>query len=73
MIDDVDLCLTHSHRLDVHLLAPGRIEQQRGLQGRLGQAAERATIGHRADEHALVQEMLREADPISQQRTLGER
>ena len=38
--------------LDEHVLAPGRVEQQRRLQRRLGEAAERAAVGHRADEHA---------------------
>ena len=58
VIDDVDLRLPDADGLHEHVLAPGGIEQQRRLQGRLGEAAERAAVGHRADEHAAVEEML---------------
>ena len=32
VVDDVDLGLAHPDRLDEHVLAPGGVEQQRGLQ-----------------------------------------
>ncbi len=59
--------------LDEHVLASGRVEQQGGLQRRLREAAQRAAVGHRADEHARVEEVLGQADAIAQQRTMGER
>ncbi len=58
MIDDVDLRLADADGLDEHVLAPGRVEQQRRLQRGLGESAERAAIGHRADEHAFIEEVL---------------
>ena len=44
VIHDVDLRLPHADGLHEHVLAPGGVEQQRGLQGRLGEAAERAGL-----------------------------
>ncbi len=73
VVDDVDLGLTDADGLDEHVLAAGRVEQQRRLQRGLGEPAERAAVGHRADEHALVEEVLGEADAVAQQRALGER
>ena len=52
---------------------PGGVEQQRCLQRGLGETAERAAVGHRADEHAAVEEVLGEADAVAEQRPLGER
>ena len=71
MIDDVDLGLADADRLHEHVLAPGRVEQQRGLQRRLGEATERAAVGHRADEHARVEEVLGQADAVAEQRARG--
>ena len=58
VVDDVDLCLTDPDGLHENVLAPGGIEQQRSLQRGLGQPAERAAVGHRADEDARVEEVL---------------
>ena len=73
VVDDVDLGLADADGLDEHVLAPGGVEQQRRLQRRLGEAAERAAVGHRADEDALVEEVLGEADAVAEQRAVGER
>ena len=73
VVDDVDLRLPDADGLHEHVLAPGGVEQQRGLQRRLGEAAERAAVGHRADEHARVEEVLGEADAVAEQRAVGER
>ena len=54
------------------VLARG-VHQQRRLQRRLGEAAERAAGRHRADEDARVEEVLGEADPVAEQGALGER
>ena len=59
--------------LDQHVLLAGRVHQQHGLQGRLGQAAERAAARHRADVDALVEEVVREPDAVAEQGALGER
>ena len=50
---------------------PRGVHQQRGLQRGLGQPAERAAAGHRADEHAGVEEVVGEADAVAQQRALA--
>ena len=42
------------------------------LQRRLGEAAERAAAGHRADEDARVEEVVGEADPVAEQGAAGE-
>ena len=36
VVDDVDLGLPDADGLDEHVLTPGRVEQQRGLQSSLG-------------------------------------
>ena len=73
MVDDVDLGLADADGLQQHQVAPRRVHEQRGLQRRLAQSAESAAVGHRADEHAGIEEMVGEPDPIAQQRALGER
>ena len=52
VVDDVDLRLTDADRLEVDLVAAGGVHQQRRLQRRRGDAAERAARRHRADEDA---------------------
>jgi len=47
--------------------------QQRRLQRRLRETAERAARGHRADEHTGVEEVLGQADPVAQHRAAAER
>ncbi len=51
---------------------PAASISQRHLQRRLGEAAERAARGHRADEHAGVEEVIGEADAVAEQGALGE-
>src|SRR5205814_9567845 len=59
-------------RLEDDLVLSGRVHQQRRLQRRLAQAAERPAAGHRADEDAWIEEVLGQPDAVAQQRTLGE-
>jgi hypothetical protein len=73
VVDDVDLRLADADRLEEHVVAPRRVHQQRRLQRRLAQAAERAAVGHRADEHAGVEEVLGQADAVAENRALRER
>ena len=73
MVDHVDLGLADADRLEEHVVAARRVHQQRGLQRRLGQPAERAARGHRADEDARVEEVLGEADAVAEQRAAAER
>ena len=72
MVDDVDLRLTHSDCLQQDHVPARGVHQERGLQRRLAQATEGAPAGHRADEDPGIEEVIRQADPISKQRTLGE-
>ncbi len=72
MVDDVDLGLTDADGLHEHVLAARRVEQQGSLQSRLREAAQRAPVGHRADEDTPVEEVLCQADAVAQQRALGE-
>ena len=70
MVDDVDLGLPHPDGLDEDVVVAGGVHQQHGLERRLRQPAERAAVRHRADEDALVEEVLGEPDPVAQQRAL---
>ena len=70
---DVDLALADAHRLEQDVVLARGVHQQRRLQRRLREAAERAAGRHRADEHARVEEVLGEADPIAEHGALGER
>ena len=71
VVDDVDLGLADADGLDEHVVLAGGVHQQRGLQRRLGEPAERAAVGHRADEHARVEEVLGQADAVAEQRAAG--
>ena len=73
VVDHVDLGLADADGLQEHVVLAGRVHQQRGLQRRLGEPAERAARGHRADEHARVEEVLGQPDPVAQQRAAAER
>ena len=73
MVDDVDLGLADADGLEQDVVEAGRVHDQRRLQGRLGEPAERTTARHRADEHALVEEVLGEADPVPEQGSARER
>ena len=56
--DHLDLALTRADRLhEDHVLA-GRVEDEHGLERRLGEAAEMASRTHRADEDARVEEVV---------------
>ncbi len=52
---------------------PGRVEHEQRLERRLGEAAEVAPRAHRADEDAGIEEVVGQADPVAEQRALGER
>jgi len=73
VIDDVDLGLPHADRLEEDVLAARRVHQQRRLQRRLAEPAERAAVRHRADEDARVEEVVGQADAVAEQRAVGER
>ena len=66
MIDDVDLALAHANGFEQDVVLARGVHQERGLKRRLGQAAERSAGRHRADEDALVQEVVGQADPIAE-------
>ena len=69
----LDLALAGADRLHEDDVLAGRVEQQQRLQRRLGEAAEVAARAHRADEDARVEEVIREPDPVAEQRPLRER
>ena len=73
MVDDVDLGLADPDRLDQDVVLAGRVHRQRHLQRRLGETAEGAARGHRADEDAGVEEVVGETDPVAEQGAAGER
>ena len=73
VVDDVDLRLADADGLDQDVVFAGRVHHQRHLQRRLGEAAEGAAGGHRADEDAGVEEVLGEADAVAEQGAAGER
>ena len=52
---------------------PAASMTQRRLQRRLREAAERAAAGHRADEDALIEKVLRKPDPVAEQGAPRER
>ena len=60
-------------RLEQDVVLAGGVHQQRRLQRRLGEPAERAAGRHRADEDARVEEVVGEADPVAEHGALGER
>ena len=71
VVDDVDLGLADADGLEEDVVLAGGVHEQRGLERRLAQAAERAAVGHRADEDAGVEEVLGEADAVAEQRARG--
>jgi hypothetical protein len=52
VVDDVDLGLADPDRLQEDVLLARGVHEQRGLERRLAEAAERPAVGHGADEHA---------------------
>jgi hypothetical protein len=73
VIHDVDLALPHPDGLEQDVVLSRRVHQERRLQGRLGEAAERAAGRHRADEDARIEEVIGEPDPVAEHRSLRER
>src|SRR5919201_3926081 len=71
--DHLDLALACSHGLEEDELLTRGVEDERGLQRRLGQATEVTARAHRADEDIAVEEVVGEADPVAEQRPLRER
>ena len=71
--DDLHFALTRADGLEEDELLARRIEHEQRLQRRLCEAAEMAARAHRADEHAGVEEMVGEPDPVAEQRALRER
>jgi hypothetical protein len=60
-------------RLQEDVLLARGVHEQRGLQRRLAEAAERPAVGHGADEHARIEEVLGQPDAVAEQRAVGER
>ena len=73
VVDDVDLALADADGLEQDVVLARGVHQQRRLQRRLGEPAERAAGGHRADEDARVEEVVGEPDPVAEHGALGER
>ena len=71
VVDDVDLGLAHADGLEEHVVLARGVHQQRRLQRRLREPAQRAAVGHRADEDAGVEEVIGQADAIAEQRAPG--
>src|SRR5688572_7308909 len=69
----LDLALTGADGLDEHDVLAEGVEQEQRLERRLGQAAEVAARAHRADEDARIEKVLRQPDPVAEQRALRER
>src|SRR5204862_5372942 len=68
-----DLALAGADRLEEDEVLSGRIQHEQRLKRGFGEAAEVAAGAHRADEHLGVEEMVREADPVAEERPLRER
>ena len=60
-------------RLEEHVVLARGVHEQRRLERGLRHAAERAARGHGADEHAGVEEVLGQPDPVAEQRAAAER
>ena len=71
--DHLDLALTGADRLEEDELLAGRVEHEHGLQRRFCEASLVAARAHRADEDAGVEEVVGEADAVTEERAVGER
>ena len=71
--DHLDLALPGADRLDEDHVLAGCVEDQHGLEGRLGDAAQMAAGSHRADEDARIEEVIGQPDPVAEKRPLRER
>jgi hypothetical protein len=72
VVDDVDFRLADTDGLEQHDVLAGRVHEQRRLERRLGQAAERPAARHRADEDAGVEEVVGQPDAVAEQRAVRE-
>ncbi len=68
----LDLVLARADGLHQHHVEARRVEHQHRVGGGLGEAAQVAAAGHRADEHARVEEVVGQPDPIAQHRAARE-
>ena len=66
--DDLDLALPRPDRLEEDEVLAGRVEDERRLQGRLGEPAEVPARPHRADEDLGVEEVVGQPDAVAQER-----
>ena len=74
VVDDVDLGLADADGLEEHVVAcPAASISSAACSAASDEPAERAAVGHRADEDARVEEVLGQADAVAEQRALGER
>jgi acetyltransferase-like isoleucine patch superfamily enzyme len=73
VIDHVDLSLPDAHGFEQDVVLARGVHQQRRLKRRLGETAERAPGGHRADEDAGVEEVVGKPDPVAENGPLRER
>ncbi len=66
--EHADVALARADRLEEDDVLAGGVEEQQRLQRRLGEPAAVAARAHRADEHARVEEVVGEPDPVAEQR-----
>src|SRR5437588_82250 len=67
------LALTRADGLEEDELLSGRVEDEQRLKRCLREAAEMAARAHRADEHLRIEEVVRKADAVAEERALRER
>ncbi len=72
MRDDLHLALTRADGLEEDEVLAGGIEDERGLQRRLGKTAQMTARAHRADEDLRIEEVVGEPDPVAQERAFRE-
>src|SRR5438132_4950668 len=71
--DHLDLALAGAHGLEENEVLAGRVEDEHRLQRRLREPALVAAGSHRADEDLRVEEVVGQADPVAEERSLRER
>ena len=69
----LDLALPGADRLDEDHVLPERVQQEHGLERRLGKPAEVPARAHRADEDPGIEEVVGETDAIAEERSARER
>src|SRR4051794_26302943 len=70
---DADLALPGTDGLEEDDVLAGRIEHEQRLQRRFREPTGMAARAHRADEHVGIEEVVREADPVTEERPVRER